>query len=195
MQDLIKSYFTESIQTQIVTAEALSETIEVSAQKLVQALLNGNKILSCGNGASAANAQNFTSKLINGVEIERPSMPAISLVSDAVVLSAIANGGQHDEIYAKQIQALGQSGDILLVISSEGVNSSIIRAVQESVIKDMAIIALTGCDGGEIVGLLGQHDIEIRIPSYKKVRIQEMHTLVLDCLCQLIEHSLFMYKE
>lgn len=195
MQDLIKGYFTESIQTQIVTAEELGDMMEQAAVMLVQALLNGNKVMACGNGASAANAQSFTAKLVNGIDIERPSIPAISLVSDNILLSSIANDGDYHEVYAKQVQALGHSGDVLIVISCQGNSPSLIRAVQEAVIKDMSIIALTGYDGGELVGLLGQHDIELRVPSHKNVRIQEMHTLVLNCLCQLIEHSLFMYKE
>ncbi|WP_392566472.1 SIS domain-containing protein [Utexia brackfieldae] len=195
MQDLIKNYFTESIQTQIVTADALTETIEMAGAKLVDALLNGNKILVCGNGSSATNGQSFTAKLIDCVDVERPSIPAISLVCDNAVLSAIADHGYYSEIYAKQVQALGQSGDILIAISPLGNSAEVIRAVQEAVIKDMVIIALTGGEGGELMGLLGQQDLEIRIPSNKKVRIEELHQLVLNCLCEFIEHALFAFKE
>lgn len=192
MQNLIKNYFTESIQTQIVMAESLGAALEKTAKIIVDALLNGNKIMSCGNGASAANVQNFTSRLITSIGIERPSIPAIALVSDNVLLSAIEN---HDEIYARQIQALGQQGDILIALTCQGNSKSIIKAVQEAVIKDMSIVALTGCDGGEIVGLLGQNDIEVRIPSYKRGLTYEMHGMVLNCLCQLIENTLFVHND
>ena len=156
MQNLIKNYFTESIQTQIVMAESLGLSIEKAAKIIVEGLLNGNKIMSCGNGASAANVQSFTSRLITSITIERPSIPAIALVADNVLLSAIAN---HEEVYARQIQALGQQGDILIVSSCQGNSRSIIRAVQEAVIKDMKIVVLTAFDGGEVIGLLGQNDI------------------------------------
>lgn len=191
MQDLIKNYFTESIQTQIVMAESLSTSLEKAAKAIVDALLRGSKIMSCGNGSSAANVQSFTSRLITSIDIERPSIPAIALVSDNVLLSAILN---HDDIYARQIQALGQQGDILIALTSQGNSKSIIKAVQEAVIKDMTIIALTGSDGGELVGLLGQNDIEIRIPSFKRSVIYEMHSMVLNCLYQLIENTLFVHE-
>ncbi|OCG03912.1 SIS domain-containing protein [Gilliamella sp. wkB112] len=192
MQDLIKNYFTESIQTQIVMAESLGGSIEKAARIIVEGLLSGNKIMSCGNGASAANVQSFTSRLITSIEIERPSIPAIALVADNVLLSAIVN---HEEIYARQIQALGQQGDVLIVSTCQGKSRSIIRAVQEAVIKDMKIVALTAFDGGEVIGLLGQNDIEIRVPSDKKVMAYEMHAMILNCLCQLIENTLFIHAE
>lgn len=191
MQNLIKNYFTESIQTQIVMADSLSPTIEQAAQFMVQALLDGHKIMSCGNGPSAASAQSFTSRLFSSAEIDRPSIPAIALVSDNVLLSGIAN---HDEIYARQVQALGHPGDILVVLSCQGNSQSIIRAVQEAVIHDISIIALTGDDGGSVAGLLGDSDIEIRVPSNRKCVIHEMHSMVLNCVYQLIENALFLHK-
>lgn len=195
MRELIKNYFTESIQTQIVSADALPTIIEQAGCKLVLALLNGNKILVCGNGASAANAQSFTAKLIDCVDIERPSIPAIALVCDNVVMSAITDSGMYAEVYAKQIQALGKEGDMLVVLSPLGNSPGIIRAIEEAVIKDMAIIALTGGEGGELTGFLSPHDLEIRIPSSKKVRIEETHLLVLNCFCELIEQALFPSQE
>ncbi|XKM13767.1 SIS domain-containing protein [Orbaceae bacterium ac157xtp] len=196
MQTLIKNYFTESIQTQIVMTEALSKPIEEAANMVIKTLLNGNKILSCGNSIAVANVQNFNAQLLNGIDIERPSIPAIALVADNILVSTIANHNlQLNEIYAKQIQALANEGDILLVLSSNGADKTILRAVQEAVIKDLNIIAITGCDGGALVGFLGQNDIEIRIPSYKERTINEMQLMVLNCLCQLIENTLFLHKE
>ena len=183
MQDRIKACFTESIQTQIAAAEALPDAISRAAMTLVQSLLNGNKILSCGNGASAANAQHFAASMINRFETERPSLPALALSADNVMLTAIGNDRLHDEIYAKQVRALGQAGDVLLAISTRG-NT-----------RDMTIVALTGHDGGELAGLLGPHDVEIRIPSHRSARIQEMHMLTLNCLCDLIDNTLFPHQE
>ncbi len=192
MQDRIKACFTESIQTQIAAAEALPDAISRAAMTLVQSLLNGNKILSCGNGASAANAQHFAASMINRFETERPSLPALALSADNVMLTAIGNDRLHDEIYAKQVRALGQAGDVLLAISTRGNTRDIVKAV---VTRDMTIVALTGHDGGELAGLLGPHDVEIRIPSHRSARIQEMHMLTLNCLCDLIDNTLFPHQE
>lgn len=195
MLERIKMSFTESIQTQIAAAEMLPDAISSAATALVQCLLNGNKILCCGNGASAANAQCFAANLINRFDAERPSLPAIALTGDGIVLTAISNDGAQEEIYAKQIRAFGHAGDILLAISSRGNSRDIIKAVEAAVTRDMTIIGLTGYDGGELAGLLSQQDIEIRIPSHRSTRIQEMHMLTLNCLCDLIDHTLFPYQE
>ncbi|KAH8256827.1 hypothetical protein KR044_006290 [Drosophila immigrans] len=156
---------------------------------LVQSLLNGNKILCCGNGTSAANAQHFAASMINRFETERPSLPAIALNADNVVLTAISNDRLHDEVYAKQVRALGHTGDVLLAISTRGNSRDIVKAVEAAVTRDMTIVALTGYDGGELAGLLGQQDVEIRIPSHRSSRIQEMHMLTVNCLCDLIDNT------
>lgn len=195
MLDRIKVCFTESIQTQIAAAEALPDAISQAAMTLVQALLDGHKVLCCGNGASAANAQHFAANMINRFQTERPSLPAISLTADNIILTAIGNDGLHDEIYAKQVRALGQSDDVLLAISPTGNCPNIIKAVEAAVTRDMTIIALTGYDGGVLAGLLGQQDVEIRIPSHHSARIQEMHTLTVNCLCDLIDHTLFPHQD
>ncbi|KJG10489.1 phosphoheptose isomerase [Photobacterium kishitanii] len=195
MLDSIRESFTESIQTQIAAAEALPDAISKAAQVMVQSLLNGNKILSCGNGGSAANAQQLASCLINRFEIERPSLPALALTADTTVLSAIANDYHHDEVFSKQVRALGQAGDILLVLSTSGNSKNIIKAMEAALTRDMNIIALTGKDGGEMAGLLGVQDVEIRIPSQRTARIQEGHLLTVHCLCDLIDQVLFPHHE
>ena len=195
MQDRIKACFTESIQTQIAAAEALPDAISRAAMTLVQSLLNGHKILSCGNGASAANAQHFAASMINRFETERPSLPALALSADNVMLTAIGNDRLHDEIYAKQVLAQRLAGVVLLAISTRGNTRDIIKAVEAAVTRDMTIVALTGHDGGELAGLLGPHDVEIRIPSHHSARIQEMHMLTLNCLCDLIDNTLFPHQE
>ncbi|KYP96260.1 DnaA initiator-associating protein DiaA [Sodalis-like endosymbiont of Proechinophthirus fluctus] len=191
MLEKIRGCFTESIQTQIATAEALPDAIAHAANVLVQALLDDKKILCCGNSTAVANAQHFAACMLNRFEAERPSLPAIALNADTVVLTAIANDRQHDEIYAKQVHALGQFGDILLAISAHGNSRDIVKAVEAAVTRDMKIIALTGYDGGELAGLLGQQDVEIRIPSHRSARIQEMHMFTVSCLCDLIDNKLF----
>ncbi|MEC6908490.1 phosphoheptose isomerase [Photobacterium piscicola] len=195
MLDSIRESFTESIQTQIAAAEALPDAISKAAQVMVQSLLNGNKILSCGNGGSAANAQQLASCLINRFEIERPSLPALALTANSTVLTAIANDYHHDEVFSKQVRALGQAGDILLVLSTSGNSKNIIKSMEAALARDMNIIALTGKDGGEMAGLLGVQDVEIRIPSQRTVRIQEGHLLTIHCLCDLIDQVLFPHNE
>ena len=195
MLDSIRESFTESIQTQIAAAEALPDAISKAAQVMVPSLLNGNKILSCGNGGSAANAQQLASCLINRFEIERPSLPALALTANSTVLTAIANDYHHDEVFSKQVRALGQAGDILVVLSTSGNSKNIIKAMEAALTRDMNIIALTGKDGGEMAGLLGVQDVEIRIPSQRTVRIQEGHLLTIHCLCDLIDQVLFPHNE
>ncbi|ETS32932.1 DnaA initiator-associating protein DiaA [Photorhabdus tasmaniensis] len=195
MLDRIKVCFTESIQTQIAAAEALPDAISRAAIMMVQSLLNGNKILCCGNGGSAATAQRFAANMINRFETERPSLPALSLNADNVVITAISSSKQHDEIYAKQVRALGQPGDVLLAISTHGNSRDIVKAVEAAVTRDMTIVALTGYDGGELAGLLGPQDVEIRIPSHRSTRIQEVHMLTVNCLCDLIDNTLFPHQD
>ncbi|MBE1276233.1 MULTISPECIES: phosphoheptose isomerase [Enterovibrio] len=191
MLESIKESFTESIQTQIAAAEALPEQISKAAMVLVQCLLNGNKILCCGNGGSAANAQHFASCLLNRFETERPSLPALALTADTVTLTAVANDYHHDEVFSKQVRAFGQGGDVLLAISTSGNSKDIIKAMEAAVTRDMAIVAFTGKDGGEMAGLLGEQDVEIRIPSQRTARIQEVHLVTLHTLCDLIDQNLF----
>ncbi|HIF9070342.1 TPA: phosphoheptose isomerase [Photobacterium damselae] len=195
MLDSIRESFTESIQTQIAAAEALPDAIAKAAQVMVQSLLNGNKILCCGNGGSAANAQHFASCLINRFETERPSLPALALTADTTILTAVANDYSGDQVFSKQVRALGQVGDVLFVLSTSGNSKNIIKAMEAALTRDMTIIALTGKDGGEMAGLLGTHDVEIRIPSQRTARIQEVHLLTIHTLCDLIDRVLFPYHE
>ena len=192
IKEKIQAHFAESIQTKIVAAEALPESIAHGATALANALIRGNKIITCGNGGAAALAQVFASHLINKYELDRPSLPAIAITADSVLLSAITTDSNFDEIYAKQISAIAQEGDILLVISHGGNSRNMIRAVEVALSKNLQIIALNGVDGGELAGLLGSDDVEIRAPSDKGARIEEIHLLVINCLSDLIDHQLFL---
>ncbi|AZG71891.1 phosphoheptose isomerase [Shewanella livingstonensis] len=195
MLERIKDSFTESIQTKIDAAEALPESIEKAAEMMVQCLLGGNKILSCGNGGSAGDAQHFSAELLNRYEIERPPLPAIALSCDTSTITAIANDYSYDEIFSKQIFALGQPGDILLAISTSGNSGNIIKAMEAALSRDMTIVALTGKDGGAMAGLMSAGDVEIRVPSNVTARIQEVHLLVIHCLCDNIDRTLFPQDE
>ncbi len=191
MIDNIKKSFTESIQTKIAAAEALPESIEKAALMMIQALINGNKILSCGNGGSAADAQHFSSELINKYERNRPALPAIALTTDTSLITSIANDSSFDNIFSKQVKALGQAGDVLLAISTSGQSANVIAAMQAALTRDMTIVALTGKDGGEMANLIGENDVEIRVPSPRTARIQEVHLLIIHNLCECIDNALF----
>jgi D-sedoheptulose 7-phosphate isomerase len=163
----------------------------MAADMMVEALLNGHKILVCGNGGSAADAQHFSAELLNRFERERPSLPAIALTTDTSTLTAIANDYSYDEVFAKQIFSLGQKGDILLAISTSGNSKSILSAIDSAHNRQMPIVTLTGKSGGELAALLQPQDIELRIPSNHTARIQESHLLILHCLCDLMDTRLF----
>ncbi len=187
----IKSLFNESIQTKIAAVDLLTEPVARAGEAMVQSLLNGHKILACGNGGSAGDAAHFSSEMLNRFERERPSLPAIALTTDTPTLTSISNDYSYNEVFAKQIRALGQPGDILLAISTSGNSKNVIAAMEAALNRDMIIVALTGRDGGNMAGLLGPNDVEVRVPSNSTARIQEVHLLVIHCLCDYIDRRLF----
>jgi phosphoheptose isomerase len=187
----IKHNFNASIKAKSVTGETLAETISKAADIMVESLKNDHKVLSCGNGGSACDALHFAAEMLNRFQKERPSLPAIALNADIATLSSIANDYSYDDVFAKQITALGQTKDILLAISTSGNSKNVIRAIDAAHKKNLDVIALTGCDGGEIATILDKKDIEIRVAASSTPRIQETHLLIIHCLCDLIEHQLF----
>ena len=191
LQDRIITHFTDSIQTKQDAMENLTEIIEFASQRIVSALLNDKKILTCGNGGSAGDAQHFSSEMLNRFERERPGLPAIALTTDTSTITSIANDYNFDDIFSKQIRALGQEGDILVVYTSSGNSANVVKAVTTAHDKDITTIALTGKTGGTIAKILTETDIEIRVPSTSTARIQEVHLLITHCLCDLIDHQLF----
>lgn len=191
IEERIKQSFGLSIETKMASAEALPCAIAKAAEAMVQCLLKDGKILSCGNGGSAGDAQHFSSEMLNRFETERPSLPAIALTTDLATITAIANDYHYDQVFSKQVHALGQSGDLLLAISTSGNSASVIKAVEAAHDRDVDVIALTGRDGGVLANHLGPDDIEIRVPSDSTARIQEVHLLVIHSLCDVIDQRLF----
>lgn len=187
----IQQQFADSIETKIAAADQLPEPIAKAGELMVQALLNGQKILCCGNGGSAADAQHFSAELLNRFETERPSLPAIALTTDTSTLTSISNDYAYDEIFSKQLSALGQQGDVLLAISTSGNSNNVIQAIHVAHERGVHVVALTGRDGGQIANLLDSSDAEIRVPAHPTSRIQETHILVIHCLCDLIDFRLF----
>ena len=190
-QERVKQHFTASIDTKMQAMEALTPFITAAADCMVQSLMQEKKILSCGNGGSAGDAQHFSAELLNRFEMERPPLPAIAITTDTSTLTAIGNDYSYDEIFSKQVRALGQSNDVLLAISTSGNSSNVIQAIHAAHDRQMKVRQLTGKDGGKMRELLGDNDIEICVPSDRTARIQEVHLLVIHCLCDLIDTQLF----
>jgi D-sedoheptulose 7-phosphate isomerase len=186
----VRQTFAASIETQQLAALALAERIVRAADMIVDALLTDRKILSCGNGGSAGDAQRFSSQMLNRFERERPGLPAIALTTDTSTLTSIANAYSFDQVFSRQIKALGQSGDVLLAFSTSGESADVLDAVIAAHERDMRVIVLSGRDGGQMVQLLAEEDVEIRVPSQSTARIQEAHLLVIHCLCDLIDRRL-----
>ena len=186
----VKDAFSESIQLKTQAADQLAPLIAAAAAIMTRCLLEEGKILACGNGGSAADAQHFSAEMLNRFELERPGLPAVSLTTDSSTITSIANDYQFADIFAKQVRALGQAGDVLLAISTSGESHNIIHAIDAAHERNMAVIALTGREGGQVADLVGEGDIEIRVPSWSTARIQEVHIMVLHCLCDLIDHRL-----
>ena len=195
MQHRIRQLFTDSIETKTRAMDVLGPSIEQGSQMMVNALLSEGKILTCGNGGSAGDAQHFSSELLNRFERERPSLPAIALTTDASTITSIANDYSYEEVFSKQIRALGQPGDILLAISTSGNSANVMQAIQAAHDREMHVVALTGRDGGAMASLLMPEDVEIRVPARSTARIQEVHLLTIHCLCDLIDRQLFGSEE
>ena len=187
----IRNHFLDSIETKRNALEELIIPIKHAANCISDSLLNEGKVLSCGNGGSAGDAQHFSAELLNRFEIERPGLPAVALTTDSSTLTAIANDYEYDQIFSKQILALGTNRDVLLAISTSGNSPNIIKAVQAAHERNMQVLSLTGNKGGELANLLKGDDIEIRVPSDRTARIQEIHLLVIHCLCDIIDAILF----
>lgn len=188
--DRIARQFEDSIAAKREAATVLVEPISKGIERMVRCLLANGKIMACGNGGSAADSQHFAAELLNRFERERPGLAAIALTTDTSTLTSIANDYDYVQVFAKQVRALGQPGDVLLAISTSGRSANVIEAIQAAHEREIDVVALTGRDGGHIGALLGEADVHVCVPAMRTARIQEVHLLVLHCLCDGIDVAL-----
>ncbi len=190
-RQLIIDHFNESAELKIQAASQLAQPIAQAVDLMFGALSNGNRILACGNGGSAADCQHFAAQLVGRFERERLPLPALSLCTDSSILTAVGNDYSFTDIFAKQVQAFGQAGDVLLAISTSGNSANVIAAIDSALERDMRVVALTGKGGGQVGQMLTDADVHICVPHDRTARIQEVHLLIVHCLCDGIDVALF----
>ena len=189
-EDRVLNHFAASAAVKLDSAEALAPAITRAGLLMVRCLMSNGKILACGNGGSAGDAQHLSAEMLNRFEMERPGLPAMALSTDTSTLTAIANDYSYEQVFSKQVRALGQPGDVLLAISTSGNSPNVVEAVTAAHERSMFVVALSGRDGGSIAPLLAADDIEIRVPAESTARIQEVHLLAIHCICDLIDREL-----
>jgi D-sedoheptulose 7-phosphate isomerase len=187
----VRQHFEDSIAVKSRAAEVVAPQVARAAELVTAQLIAGHKVLACGNGGSAADAQHFSSEMLNRFERDRPGLPAVALTTDTSTLTSIANDDAYAQVFARQVRALGQPGDVLLAITTSGNSPSILAAMEAAHDAEVYVILLTGRQGGQAQALLRAEDVEIRVPAASTARIQEVHILVLHCLCDLIDRQLF----
>ena len=183
----IQQQFQESAQVKLAALAAMAAPLEAATRRMAACLQAGGKVMACGNGGSAADSQHFAAELVNRFEKERPPLAAIALTTDTSTLTSIANDYSYEDVFAKQVQALGRSGDVLLAISTSGNSPNVIEAIHAAHARGVAVVALTGKSGGRIAALLGPDDINLCVPAERTARIQEVHLLAIHCLCDGID--------
>jgi D-sedoheptulose 7-phosphate isomerase len=187
----IAAHFEESARLKLAAAAALTEPVVRASHLFAQSLKAGGKALACGNGGSAADAQHFAAELVNRFERERPPLAAIALTTDTSTLTSIANDYAWEQVFSKQVRAIGRKGDVLLAISTSGNSGNVLHAIGAAHEVGVQVVALTGAGGGKIAVALDSRDVSICVPHKVTARIQEVHLLVLHCLCDAIDHELF----
>ena len=186
----IREHFADSAQLKLAAAETLAPAIARAAETITTSLFADGRVLSCGNGGSAADAQHFAAEMVGRFERERPELPAIALSTDTSILTAIANDYAFEQVFAKQVRALGRKGDVLLAFSTSGNSINVVAAIDAAREREMRVVALTGKGGGRIGELLGDGDVHICVPHDRTSRIQEVHLLAIHCLCDAIDRTL-----
>ena len=195
LEQRIQQQFFDSADLKYAAAEVLSKPIADAVSAIVGCITSGGKVLACGNGGSASDAQHFAAEFVGRFERERPGLAAIALTTDSSILTAIGNDYNFEAIYSKQVQALGAPGDVLLAISTSGNSGNVVAAIEAAHAKDMTVIALTGHKGGKMRELLSETDVHICVPHERTARIQEVHLLVLHCLCDAVDLQLLGEQE
>lgn len=195
LQGIIKRNFDDHVASVTRAAETLFPDIESAALLLNQRLLNDNKIMCCGNGAGASDAQQFSASMLNRFEMERSGLPALALTTDTATITSIANDYQFPEVFSKQIRALGRPGDILLAVTTTGESANIVSAIAAAREREMSVVLLSARDGGTAASMLEGDDVEIRVPPCSTPRTREVHRLVIHCLCDLVDRQLFGHED
>ncbi|HMM46856.1 MAG TPA: phosphoheptose isomerase [Thiobacillaceae bacterium] len=195
LHDRILGHFQASAQTKLETAAAMAPHIEQAARHMVHCLTEGGKILACGNGGSASDAQYFASKMVNRFEQERPGLAAIALTTDTSTLTSISNDYAYEQVFARQVKALGQPGDLLLAISISGNSPNVLEAVSAAHSRNMPVIAMTGRSGGGLAEQIQEDDVFLCVAAESSVRIQEVHLLAIHCLCDAVDSVLLGIEE
>jgi D-sedoheptulose 7-phosphate isomerase len=191
LEERVTKQFNDSIATKQAALQVLVPHILAAGKLMADSLSHEGKVMSCGNGGSAADSQHFSAELLNRFERERPGIAGIALTTDTSTLTSIANDYEYNEIFSKQVRALGRKGDVLLAISTSGNSPNVMRAIDAAHERGVKVVALTGRDGGKMAAQLKDGDVEIRVPAKVTARIQEVHLLALHCLCDLIDEQLF----
>ena len=186
----ISDHFEQSAKLKLAAVERLAGPIADAIERMVAALSADRKILACGNGGSAADAQHFAAELVGRFERERPELAALALTTDTSILTAVANDYRFDEVFARQVRGLGNSGDVLLALSTSGNSGNVIAAIEAARERGMGVVAMTGRGGGRIAGMLGEGDVHLCVPHDRTARIQEVHLLMIHCLCDGIDFAL-----
>ena len=183
--------FSESAELKLRVAEEIAPAIARAAELIKARLLEERKVLSCGNGGSAGDAQHFSSEMLNRFEMQRSGLPAIALTTDSSTLTSIANDYDFSEVFARQIRALGQPGDLLLALTTSGESENIVEAISSAHEREMNVVLVSGRDGGAAAAMLKEDDVEVRVSDDNTARIQEIHLLIIHCLCDLVDRQLF----
>ena len=195
LEQRIQQHFIDSADLKYQSAQSLSKPIAAAVQAMLACVTSGGKVLACGNGGSAADAQHFSAEFIGRFERERPELGAIALTTDSSILTAIANDYDFSRIFSKQVRGLGQVGDVLLALSTSGNSANILAAIEAAHEREMTVVALTGRGGGKITGVLRETDVHVCVPHDRTARIQEVHLLVLHCICDGVDTQLLGEQE
>ena len=190
LEQRIEQHFIDSADLKYQASQLLSKPIAAAVQAILASVTSGGKVLACGNGGSAADAQHFAAEFVGRYERERPELAAIALTTDSSILTAIANDYDYNVIFSKQVRALGGSGDVLLAISTSGNSANVLAAIEAAHERDMIVVALTGKGGGKMGQVLRETDVHICVPHERTARIQEVHLLALHCICDGVDAQL-----
>ncbi len=190
IEQRIEQHFIDSADLKYKAAQSLSKPLAAAVQAMLASVTSGGKVLACGNGGSAADAQHFAAEFVGRFERERPELGAIALTTDTSILTAIANDYDYNVIFSKQVRALGQAGDVLLAMSTSGNSANVIAAIEVAHEREMTVVALTGRGGGKIGAMLRDTDVHVCVPHERTARIQEVHLLALHCICDGVDAQL-----